>query len=68
MQEKVSAKTKTQCIIPQVDFIHLDLEIVFQQEEMYKAVAEQIWYPVHKEHVVEILELKIHLGEYNKNK
>jgi hypothetical protein len=44
-----------------MDFIHLDLEIVFQPEVMCKAVAEQTWYLVHKEHnVVEILELRIH--------
>ena len=49
-------------------FTHLALEIVFQPEEMCKAVAEQIWYLVHKEHAVEIRELKIHLGEYNRNK
>jgi hypothetical protein len=45
------------------------LEIVFQPEVMCKAVAEQIWYLVHKEHnAVEIPELKTHLGEYNRNK
>ena len=68
-QVKVDVKIKTQCIIQQMDFIHLVLEIVFQPEVMCKAVAEQIWYLVHKElNVVEILELKTHLGEYNRNK
>ena len=52
-----------------MDFIHLDLEIVFQPEVMCKAVAEQTWYLVHKEHnVVEIPELKIHLVECNRSK
>ena len=69
IQVKVDVKIKTQCIIQQMDFIHLVLEIVFQPEVMCKAVAEQIWYLVHKEHnAVEIPELKIHLGEYNRNK
>ena len=68
-QVKVDVKIKTQCIIQQMDFIHLVLEIVFQPEVMCKAVAEQIWYLVHKEHNdVEIPELKTHLGEYNRNK
>ena len=61
-------KTKTQCIILQVDSTHHDLEIVFRPEVMCKAVVEQIWYQVHKEHVVEILEQKIHLEEYSKSK
>jgi len=61
IQVKVDVKIKTQCIIQQMDFIHLVLEIVFQPEVMCKAVAEQIWYLVHKEHnAVGILELKIH--------
>ena len=61
IQEKVDVKIKIQCIIQLMDFIHLDLEIVFQPEVMCKAVAEQTWYLVHKEHnVVEIPELKIH--------
>ena len=69
MQEKEEDdKTKTQCIILQVDSTHHDLEIVFRPEVMCKAVAEQIWYPVHREHVVEIQEQKIHLEEYNKSK
>ena len=68
-QVKEDVKIKTQCIIQQMDFIHLVLEIVFQPEVMCKAVAEQIWYLVHKEHnAVEIPELKTHLGEYNRNK
>ena len=61
-------KTKTQCIILQVDSTHHDLEIVFRPEVMCKAVAELIWYLVHREHVVEIQEQKIHLEEYNKSK
>ena len=61
IQVKVDVKIKIQCIIQQMDFIHLVLEIVFQPEVMCKAVAEQIWYLVHKEHNdVEIPELKIH--------
>jgi hypothetical protein len=41
IQVKVDVKIKTQCIIQLMDFIHLDLEIVFQPEVMCKAVAEQ---------------------------
>ena len=68
-QVKVDVKIKTQCIIQQMDFIHLVSEIVFQPEVMCKAVAEQTWYLVHKEHNdVEIPELKTHLEEYNRNK
>jgi hypothetical protein len=41
IQVKVDVKIKIQCIIQLMDFIHLDLEIVFQPEVMCKAVAEQ---------------------------
>lgn len=46
------------CITQQAVFIHNALVIVFQLEEMFKAVGEQIWYLVHKEVAEEILELK----------
>lgn len=59
MQVLEDDKTKTQCIIPLVDSILQDLEIVYLQEEMCKAEAEQTWYLVHKEHEEVIPELKI---------
>ena len=65
---KIEDETKTLCIILLVDFILNVSVIVFLPEAMYKAEEGQTWYLVHKEHVVEILELKIHWEEFSKNR